>query len=837
MIHPDQRIRPGPGSATADSLGMVDRTRPSMNEVARDMIDVMRTSPPEHYPGQSSFAGIADATTDLGLDQVQERVAHFMLDQIVDDTANMMDMARKGADAGIPAPAVRELLSRGMHLAYQAQQGKLVKGAAAPEGTRSVHGGRNVIKRGNKWVADRSDNEKPGPEKGTKKKPKAATAPAKTDSPKPEAKAEAKAEGPDPRGTPHSRLLDLQSKAAKHGKKLSAKNFDPKKLTHEHIDQLEHKLTEAIMKKDEKPEEAPAKEEAAPAESEAPAKDENLTDSGRPTGHDTPAQPHEQHRLAQEAHDLNAKLDEVKGRLDSPHTKGMHAELVKEGKQIAKDPSPQAVQWHKTRVLSFLALVTGVAAGAALGADVTGGAMAGGVQGKNTKVSEEPSVTLDAAKTAANKLTGKPKDDEAKKAVVITADGRLLIKAAGPTPPKGYTPIPNSKRGGFRKRQGSRYVYWYPDEDYHGDRTAAPEPGPDGKVKAAVKALRSQLTARNVAAKIWHGVVHTAKEFPAAAKGVGKLLDGEPLSRHEKEAIVSVGVMVGTAALAAASYGATAGAGALSKKFVTHVAMAALSSTLNTAYTGYAAVGFVGKVYDKLTYVSHYAKAEADVSDRDTGEMKQLVAGVMTEMARILGEHDWTADKIAAVEKNSGILMKAVVPPPPPPRRLRKSAIGLGRRAPHPKNVWGHRDGLEPGQVFLPRERHAHVGPVTVLDGGRFSVGGQIVKGGHALLSTIHGTDDHHQTVRRYFRLGGERAGVPDVDVTEPLNFLFKSRSSQAGTPYVSASRSGDSYLLVGDLVKAGVPEYLVEEGSTHRTTLDQSAAVALIRYLGREEP
>lgn len=29
------------------------------------------------------------------------------------------------------------------------------------------------------------------------------------------------------------------------------------------------------------------------------------------------------------------------------------------------------------------------------------------------------------------------------------------------TPPKGYTPIPNSAKGGYRKRVGDKWVYWY----------------------------------------------------------------------------------------------------------------------------------------------------------------------------------------------------------------------------------------------------------------------------------------------------------------------------------------------------------------------------------------
>jgi len=39
---------------------------------------------------------------------------------------------------------------------------------------------------------------------------------------------------------------------------------------------------------------------------------------------------------------------------------------------------------------------------------------------------------------------------------------RFFIKADGGQPPKGYTTVPHSKHGGFRKRTADGYVYWYP---------------------------------------------------------------------------------------------------------------------------------------------------------------------------------------------------------------------------------------------------------------------------------------------------------------------------------------------------------------------------------------
>jgi len=34
----------------------------------------------------------------------------------------------------------------------------------------------------------------------------------------------------------------------------------------------------------------------------------------------------------------------------------------------------------------------------------------------------------------------------------------------GDKAPSGFSPIPNSKKGGYRKKQGGRWVYWYPGQ-------------------------------------------------------------------------------------------------------------------------------------------------------------------------------------------------------------------------------------------------------------------------------------------------------------------------------------------------------------------------------------
>jgi hypothetical protein len=317
-------------------------------------------------------------------------------------------------------------------------------------------------------------------------------------------------------------------------------------------------------------------------------------------------------------------------------------------------------------------------------------------------------------------------------------------------PPAGFQPIPGGKKGGYRKKVGGKFEYWYPDgkgprgqasaEEGTG-RPSSAEPGPakqgagpelrngktagqrfeaikkqaaaagkritgdfdegrhthehmdrlenqlkehigsglgtegdsqraaadrHAKVTAAARKLGRGMREKRkfIGERVWHGVKHTAAEFPVAAKAMGKFLDGEQLNRHEMEAIVSVGAMIGTTAIVASGYGAAAGGAVLSQKFLTHVAMAALSSTLNTMYTGYAALGFVKKLAAAAEGYAHggipgaaYHAAESavhkaekpEVSERDEAEVKKLSQRMVAEMANVL-DHEWTPEEIEAAE-------------------------------------------------------------------------------------------------------------------------------------------------------------------------------------------
>ena len=164
-------------------------------------------------------------------------------------------------------------------------------------------------------------------------------------------------------------------------------------------------------------------------------------------------------------------------------------------------------------------------------------------------------------------------------------------------------------------------------------------------------------------------------------------------------------------------------------------------------------------------------------------------------------------------------------PPPAAGAGEKKPAL----RAAHGANEHGHKDGIVPGQKLRLRDRHIiqHGGDAaeaTALPGGKFEWNGKTHDSGHALLSAIHGTDKHQTTVRRYFKLGGERA-------EKSLGMLKSLLHPHDLT--VSLSTDGDAIEIAGDLRKAGVPEYLWADRFGRRATLDGDAADALAGHLG----
>lgn len=166
--------------------------------------------------------------------------------------------------------------------------------------------------------------------------------------------------------------------------------------------------------------------------------------------------------------------------------------------------------------------------------------------------------------------------------------------------PKGYMPIPGSKSGGYRKRRGKGYKYWYPDTG-HASRARAHEQGdaPKGDKSKASHMLhdlkRVFSNPKALVERVGGAVVDTAHEFPHALKAARKIgKKGDKLSSHDIQALASVAVILGSAAMYAGSGGIGAAGAAVSLKLLTHVAMKAIHNRADAAYTGGSALDFVG---------------------------------------------------------------------------------------------------------------------------------------------------------------------------------------------------------------------------------------------------
>lgn len=872
MPAPDSRLRrtgrhPEIVLTRATNLRVArDRTRE-----LDDLADMMRTGPPENGVARHNFATIDDAANTLGLTAEQGRVARRLIGEVAADARELLSITKSAREAGIPQPAIVEMIRRGMDLRGRFQREEstyLAKAAADPVGTvRRRSDGRQYRKVGQgKWVPHGQSGGARGADGAAGGSPpkKKDESPGRRTKTEPEPQPQGKHDPEERRNgkTASERFAHLQRMANAAGKQIHGK-FDDGKHGHEHMDKLERQLKQHIA-------------------------------NGLSAGEEPPA-------------------DEA-------------------------------------------------GAGAPPSADETAGAA--------------------------------PPDPEAE--ATKASHGKKLESM-------------HHLGSAFRTRE------------------------------------------QKILDRVWHAVKHTAEEFPAAGKALGKLRRGEKLSKHDMEAVVSVGAMIGTTAIVASGYGAMAGGAVLSQKFLTHVAMAALSSHLNTAYTAYAGLGFVkklahvaeGYVHGGVPGAAYHAGeavlAKADTDDDGDVEVKKLAKGMIREMAKIL-DHDWTPEEIAAAERgpegalgNEGdegdgdealpeaagsteqgdegeeapsgpeggddgteddgprpnghdspaqpheqhrqtqevhdavakldgverridskhqkgmlkelrdqaaevtkdpspqaiewlnkridsflhlvtgisapgdeaeapeeppvkksrlfigadgrLLMKSLptgagpmtaptrgiakgddepddeeledptedvpdgpvrpvgfrpvltppmakaqrkAPPPPPPPRsqlIEKSSLGVSLRAPHPVNEYGHRDGLEPGMILHPRDRHADAGPIEVLDDGRFKLGDDIIKGPHALLTQLYGTANHRTTARRYFKLGGERRAIPRADVLHQLRGLLKSEG-------VVVQRAGDGYNLTGDLRKAGIPEYLMTTGN-RSVHVEREAAFDLCRLLG----
>lgn len=85
--------------------------------------------------------------------------------------------------------------------------------------------------------------------------------------------------------------------------------------------------------------------------------------------------------------------------------------------------------------------------------------------------------------------------------------------------------------------------------------------------------------------------------------------------------------------------------------------------------------------------------------------------------------------------------------------------VARSQRSTRTKNEYGHRDGLVPGTTLQAKAAHGGA-TVRVLDGGCFEYGDATYTTPTALLHALHGCSTHKTTMRRYFRLGGERSNT-----------------------------------------------------------------------------
>ena len=229
------------------------------------------------------------------------------------------------------------------------------------------------------------------------------------------------------------RYTELTDHAKKHGLKIKGKLSE--KHDHAHLDELEKQLSASV-------EQRKAKKQAKASELEentavwargrtgpvswkktkpAKVKDEEYD----PNGHDVPGTPHARVKAAKKVHGLLDKMAAMERRM-SEGQMGLYHELVEQGSSVLSEPSPQATAWFEERVGSFLHLVRGYK-------DDDQGGPAGG----------------------ASQLA------KADGVLVFDATGRPLLRK-NMRPPPGFSPIPNSKKGGFHKRDAGGYAYWYP---------------------------------------------------------------------------------------------------------------------------------------------------------------------------------------------------------------------------------------------------------------------------------------------------------------------------------------------------------------------------------------
>jgi len=475
-------------AATGKHPDIAGLKRPTNRDVvdAQDLIRTMHSNHTPSDPVAGEFSSVEDAASAFGLDAEKTRIVESLIGDVVKDVRDMVLVAKAAREAALPSVVVPELIRRGVRLRERLNKSLsfIAKGKSLPIGSERSWGGRTYVKGSDgKWKqkgkgSDKGTDDKPKPKPNTEEKEekvaddkggKSASGDDKKDDDKKGKKDKPKGgdaggkEADNKGGEDESeadRFERIKQEAKDAGINVTGELKDHH--DHKHLDRLEARIKKKA-----------AQQAQAGAEQEDGANPMDVAPS-RPEGHDSPVQPHEVHRLQQEVHDLRVQLAQIKDRLDSPHQKGMYRQLDQESKEVAKDPSPQALSWLGDRINAFVTLVTGLAAekvGDSFGArgkggdkpdkgekDKPGGGKPVDRRKEGYKAGEE-----DPAGWGGDK--GK-KGDKAKKSLYVDKRGRLVMLSDRIEKAGGWSPIPGGKHGGERKRKGNGYEYRYPSKEH-----------------------------------------------------------------------------------------------------------------------------------------------------------------------------------------------------------------------------------------------------------------------------------------------------------------------------------------------------------------------------------
>jgi len=220
-------------------------------------------------------------------------------------------------------------------------------------------------------------------------------------------------------------------------------------------------------------------------------------------------------------------------------------------------------------------------------------------------------------------------------------------RAAGA--PKGYSPIPGSRAGGYRKKTGGKYAYWYPGGLGHSEPHEAAALGDLTSHKAINRWLgdvsRSLTHAPTVAERVWGATKHTASEYPTTVASLRKIKQGGVLTSDERHAVAATLVTIGTSALYGVMGGLAVAGGAFVVKFSLHVAMQAIHRYMARTYTAGAGL----QLAEGLATYGSILKA---LSETDELAAKELIRELVQDMKAVIDEMD--PEEVARMMETEG---------------------------------------------------------------------------------------------------------------------------------------------------------------------------------------